>query len=312
MSPPPHPTSSSSNACAIPSVLRCTITIRQGRTVVAAAAAAEPARHINHQASSASALPLNTQPRHTRSRNSICIAFDMQSSNPAPQVIMLQAYFSYNITSIVRPRVVSFNNSPYSTLPFSPSSSLLSHLRVSTLCASTKKTPFHHRSSRPPTTACRLRRALQPPCVSVCVSSVPSLTLHRNLFGVDAQHTYRRPHASPVTVHTRARACIDTVALHSLDAASCSYSITVFAGADRGLEVTGSNQLTAVRTPACHSARRRLHSLSRAVQVRPSAEASITVYQVSATAPRLSSSACHAATPPSSLLPCNRSPFKAP
>ena len=94
----------------------------------------------------------------------------------------------------------------------------------------------------------------------------------------------------------------------------CSYSITVFAGAHRGLEVTGSNQLTAVRIPACRSApftSRCLHSLSRAVQVRPTAEASITVYQVNC--------GCQAARamqsllpPPSSLLPCNRSLFTAP
>ena len=43
-------------------------------------------------------------------------------------------------------------------------------------------------------------------CVRGLTGSVPSLTLHRHLFGVDAQHTYRRPYAFPILFnHARTR-----------------------------------------------------------------------------------------------------------
>jgi hypothetical protein len=69
-----------------------------------------------------------------------------------------------------------------------------------------------------------------------------------------------------------------------------SYSITVFAAASRGLEVTGSNQLTGVRPPRfflpltnCHILPLSLAAKTLFIlplQVRPSAERSITVYMV--------------------------------
>jgi hypothetical protein len=97
-------------------------------------------------------------------------------------------------------------------------------------------------------------------------------------------------------LHTSATAdVITTIAISPLPppplpTSPPSYSITVFAAASRGLEVTGSNHLTGVCPPrfflpltTCHIlplslAAKTLFILPR--QVRPSAERSITVYMV--------------------------------